>query len=145
MEKQKVLSSGHLGTTAWDLLLRNNSVGLVRVITIDDTQSLDLNTVFLSTMLAWPKGPVLLFFIFWRGSSIKILTEIENLEFFYVVMRIYNLFAPPEEDVPSNKISPRAQFTWQNLFPIIIICSVKNKVVWEFTLLNQKYRKGHNM
>lgn len=53
VENQKGLSSGHL---------RNNCAGLVRVITIDDTENLDLNTVILSTILAWLKGPIILFF-----------------------------------------------------------------------------------
>lgn len=52
VENQKGLSSGHL---------RNNCAGLVRVITIDDTENLDLNTVILSTILAWLKGPIIFF------------------------------------------------------------------------------------
>ena len=53
VENKKGLSSGHL---------RNNCAELVRVITIDDTENLDLNIVILSIILAWLKGPIILFF-----------------------------------------------------------------------------------
>lgn len=57
-------------------------------------------------------------------------------------MKIYNLYFPPEEDVSSNQISPRAQFSLENVFPVIIICRVRSKIAWRFTLLNKNIERG---
>lgn len=69
VDNQKVLLSGHL---------QNGSAGLARIVTIDETQSLNLTTPFRSIRLASPKGQILLS-IFWRGLSIKKLRATENL------------------------------------------------------------------
>lgn len=57
-------------------------------------------------------------------------------------MKIYNVYFPPKEDVSSNQISPRAQFSLENVFPIIIICRVRSKIAWRFTLLNKNIERG---
>ena len=67
---EKSLSLGHL---------QNNNAGLVEVITMDDTQSLNLNIASESATLASPKV-MYHDYLFWRGPSIKRLGTIENLE-----------------------------------------------------------------